>query len=125
MNPHLLPKVRSALLTGSANFAKTGIPCTARVASFIPGHKCSSPATNVFAHYGNLGKGTATKTSDLNGMVTCLACHDLIDGRDDRVWWIIEKYPRAYFERIVMAHRETQAHWVALGLITGPDWKIV
>ncbi len=79
-NPHMLPKVRSEDLTESANWHKFGIGCTARVSSFIPGHRCSSDETTVFAHYGSLGKGTGTKTSDINGVVACLHCHDLIDG---------------------------------------------
>lgn len=125
MNPHMLPKVRSADLTRSANFAAHGIGCTARIASFISGHKCSAPATNVFAHYGKTGKGMSTKTSDINGIVVCQNCHDLIDGRDSRVWTIIENYPRAFYERIIEAGNETRAHWVCLGLITGTDWRIV
>lgn len=124
-NPHMLPKVRSADLTESANWHKFGIGCTARVSSFIPGHRCSSDETTVFAHYGSLGKGTGTKTSDINGVVACLHCHDLIDGRDDRVWWIIEKFPRAFYERLWAAGCETRAHWVRLGLISGTDWSIV
>ena len=55
-NPHMLPKVRSEDLTESANWHKFGIGCTARVSSFIPGHRCSSDETTVFAHYGCLAK---------------------------------------------------------------------
>lgn len=124
-NPHLLPKIRSESLTESANWHRFSIGCTARVSSFIPGHRCASNETTVFSHYGRLGKGMATKTSDLNGFVSCVHCHDLIDGRDDRVWWIIEHYPRAFFERLIEARNETMAHWVALGLVNGPDWEIV
>lgn len=124
-NPNLLPKVRSDALTRSANFAEHGIPCTARVASFIPGHRCSDPSTNVFAHYGKLGKGMSTKASDLNGFIACGACHDLIDARDARVWEILDAYPRAFFERIIEAGNETRAHWVGLGIVSGRDWVVV
>lgn len=120
-SPTLLPKVRSTDLTETAKV----IPCTPRVSSFIPGHRCSAQDTNVFTHFGSLGKGKNTKVSDINGFVSCFNCHELLDARDNRVWWIIEKYPRAYYERIIAARDETLAHWVSMGLITGTDWRIV
>lgn len=124
-NPHMLPKVRSESLTRSAKFAEYEIGCTARVSSFIPGHRCSSDYTTVFSHVGKLGKGKSTKTSDINGIIACQNCHDLIDAVDNRVWWIIENYPRAFYERLWEAGCETRAHWVRLGLINGKDWTVI
>lgn len=121
MNPQLLPKVRSESLRASAKL----IPCTARISLFVPGHRCASQDTNVFCHGGNVGKGMSTKVSDLNGFVGCINCHDLYDRRDKRVWDVVERYPSAFYERIMNATFETQAHWVSMGLITGPDWVIV
>lgn len=120
-NPHMLPKVRSKLLTQSA----ANMPCTARISSFIPGYKCSGQDTVVFCHAGNLGKGVRTKVSDICGFAGCHNCHALYDARDKRVFDIIERYPVAFSERILLAVFETQARWIDMGLLTAKGMEIV
>lgn len=118
----LLPKVRSKILTDEAKF----MPCAARISSFIPGHRCNTDeGAVVWAHLGSLGKGTSTKVSDLNGCAACGNCHDLIDGRDNRIWWIIKNYPVAFFERIMNARDESSGRLVEVGIITVKGGKIV
>lgn len=121
MNPHLLPKVRSAALLDACR----SMDCTLRIASFIPGHSCAPQATVVPCHVGRLGRGTATKVSDLSVAAGCRACHDLIDGRDKRLWEIMDRYPAAFVERVMLGVFETQAQWVGLGLLSAPGMEIV
>lgn len=104
--PHLLPKVRSEQYLHEVADLRV---CTARVSSFVPGHRCSAPDTCVPAHLGNLGKGMSTKVTDLAVACTCLHCHDLIDRRDSRWDYIAEKYPAAVMHRCLMALIETQS----------------
>lgn len=120
-NPHLLPKIRSAALRGSAVL----MPCTFRIAGFV-GLSCSARSTNVMCHLSVHGKGVATKVSDLHMACGCGICHDLIDMRDPRGAMIRERYPQAYWEALFRAHAETLSRWVALGLIPmGEDWQVV
>ena len=114
VNPHALPKVRSRKLLDAC----ADMPCTLRMASFIPGQTCAPQNTVVGCHVGNLGRGVATKVSDLHVAAGCMACHSLIDRRDNRVTWIMEQYPAAFMERLMLGVFETQSRWVALGLIT-------
>lgn len=120
-NPHLLPKIRSEALRRSAVL----MPCTLRIAGFI-GLSCSGMETNVMAHLPVHGKGVGTKVSDLSMACGCGTCHDILDGRDPRGLVIREKYPAAFWERIVKAHFETRDRWLALGLVPmGEDWGII
>lgn len=119
-NPHMLPKVRSESLRGSA----LHMPCTLRIAGFV-GLPCASRETNVMCHMSVHGKGIGTKVSDLHMACGCITCHDLLDERDPRGRKIREQYPHAFWERMLLATAETQSRWVALGLISGPDWEII
>lgn len=119
VNPHLLPKVRSASLRDSA----TLMPCTLRIGTFI-GLPCSGRDTNVMCHMPVHGKGVATKVSDLHMACGCAFCHALLDARDNRGVMIRETYPHAFWERLTLAHAETLSRWVALGLISGTDWSL-
>lgn len=119
-NPALLPKVRSPLLMSSIN----GMPCSLRIASFV-GLPCAHEATVVGCHLPGIGKSMGSKVSDLHVAAGCQTCHDLIDGRDKRIEFIRANYPAALAERLLLALAETQARQVALGNITGPDWRIV
>lgn len=120
-NPHLLPKIRSESLRAAA----IDMPCCLRIAGFV-GLPCSGRETNVMAHLPVHGKGIATKTSDLHMACGCGLCHDLLDGRDPRGLVIMEKYPRAVFQRLLLASAETLSRWVALGLIPmGSDWEVI
>ena len=121
MNPHMLPKIRSAAMLDAVR----DMPCSLRVASLIPGHKCAAQDTVVPCHMPTIGKGVATKVSDLFVAAGCLHCHDLIDRRDKRVEWIVERYPTMFAMRLLDGMAETQARWVGLGLICGTDWEIV
>lgn len=116
-NPHLLPKIRSKKIMDEF---KT-LPCTLRIASFIPGHKCAGQDTVVGCHTGSMGKGMSTKTSDPLCVAGCLNCHDLLDGRDKRIFDVIEQHPAALLKRIVNAHHETLALLIQRGLIVIPD----
>ena len=121
VNPSLLPKIRSRPLLDACK----DMPCCLRVASFIPGHKCSAVDTVVGCHVGNLGRGMGTKVSDLSVAAGCHACHDLLDGRDNRVRWIIDQYPFAFAERLMHGVFETQARWVGMGLIEVKGMEIL
>jgi hypothetical protein len=45
----------------------------------IPGYCCHDPETTVLAHLG--GGGMGMKQNDLFAAWTCIACHDVLDGR--------------------------------------------
>lgn len=122
-NPHMLPKVRSQALLQAVR----GMPCALRIASFCPGHACSGMDTVVPCHVDRtIGKGMGTKVSDLFVVAGCLHCHDIFDGRDRaRRDFIMANYPTAYVERVLKGLAETQARWVGMGLISGPDWEVL
>lgn len=120
-NPHLLPKIRSESLRGSAAL----MPCALRIAGFV-GLPCAGRDTNVMCHLPVHGKGVSTKVSDLHMVCGCRTCHDLLDGRDARGMQIRAQYPHAFHERLMLAQAETLSRWVALGLIPmGEDWRTV
>lgn len=129
-NPDLLPKVRSEVLLRSISGELPGgetcqpFPCSLRIASFL-GLPCSPIETVVGAHQPTIGKGAATKVSDIFAAAGCRLCHDLLDGRDPRIHLIAEKYPYALAERIMKAGHETQARWVGLGLIQVVGGEII
>lgn len=116
-NPHNIPKIRSDILRRSA----IEIPCNLRISSFIPGHTCSSQSTNVMCHLPVFGKGHNTKVSDMFMACGCQHCHDLLDGRDRRIEYIIEKHAAAYNERLLHAYCETLGWWQFLELVTFPN----
>jgi len=118
-SPALLPKVRSKALMDAIG-GKTGAPypCTLRIASFIPGHRCSAAATVVGAHIGTPGKGMSTKSSDLAVVAACKHCHDLLD-RVDRRWTFLEEAHKADVQyRITAALIETHSLLLRDGIIT-------
>lgn len=118
--PQLLPKVRAKAIRDAIGGKPHGppMPCTARISSIVPGHQCSAQATVVPAHIGRLGKGTSTKVSDLNLIAACHSCHDLIDGRDNRLFWLLEHHPTVLLKRLLDAQHETLAMLVAAEVIT-------
>lgn len=122
MNPHNLPKIRSKALMSSFN----GMHCTLRLASFI-GKQCSPVDTVVGCHLPVFGKGVNTKVSDLFVVAGCHICHRLLDGQDELTnrAYIMEKYPFAFAERILLALCETQSMWIGEGLLIVPDGKII
>lgn len=111
--PTLLPKIRAVALTAGVR----GLPCCARVSTLLAGHRCAAQATVVGAHVGSLGKGVATKVSDHALVAACFHCHEIIDGRDKRLWTILENEPGAYWQRLLHGLIETQAHMIAAGVI--------
>jgi hypothetical protein len=114
MTLHLLPKVRSSLLTKAVR----RYPCSLRVSSFFPGHICAPQDTVVGCHVGG-GGGMGTKATDLAVVAGCLHCHDIIDGRDQkRLSYILQNYPTAFADRVLQALIETQARLVQDGIIT-------
>lgn len=120
MNPHLLPKVRSRTLLNSVAL----MPCALRISSMIPGHRCAGQDTVVPAHIPTIGKGMSTKVSDLFVAAACLHCHDLIDGRDNRWWWLMENYPAAVLQRMLDGMAETQSRWIGLDLLLVVDDEV-
>ena len=120
-NPHNLPKVRSDAIMQAAR----GIPCQLRISNFIPGHNCADDSTCVMAHPQSFGKGVNTKVSDLGTTITCLHCHDLLDGRDKRINWIIDNYPTAVSERLTLGILATLQILVDMGVIVVPDGELI
>lgn len=121
-NPQMLPKVRSERLMQLAGT----FPCTLRLASFIPGRKCSHQDTVVGCHLPTIGKGVATKVTDLAVVAGCQACHDILDGRDKAgADYLIAHYPAAAQARMTDALVETHARLIAAGYEWGADWQVV
>lgn len=113
-NPALLPKVRSKKLRDSVRH----MPCTLRVSSFYPGHRCAAQDTVVGCHLPVSGKGMGTKVSDLAMAAGCFNCHAIIDGPDKkRRTYIEENYPAAFALRLLEGMHETQSRWYEMGLI--------
>lgn len=110
-NPQLLPKVRSEAIMQAAN----GQPCSLRIASFV-GLSCQG--TVVGCHLPVIGRGVATKATDLAVAFGCHVCHEIIDGRAQNLQeQIIRQYPAAYADRLLNALVETQARLVGMGII--------
>lgn len=70
-----------------------GQPCALQILG-VCNH---DPETTVLAHLPGENKGTATKVCDLNGVDSCSACHDVIDGRAP--WPGDEREHREYYLR--------------------------
>ena len=121
-NPHCLPKVRSPDLMRHIGT----MPCTLRIASFIPGRKCSHQSTVVGCHLPTIGKGVATKVTDLAVVAGCQACHDLLDGRDrSGTDYLMARYPAAVQARMTDALVETHARLILAGYVWGADWEVI
>jgi len=122
-NPALLPKVRSPALLAAVK----DMPCTLRVASFIPGQQCAHQTTVVPCHIDrSLGKGMGAKVSDLFVAAGCFHCHNIIDGRDQKgAAYIMDHYPTAFMERLLKGLCETQSRFVAMGLIEVSGGEVV
>ncbi len=122
-NPMMLPKVRSPALLAAVK----DMPCTLRVASFIPGQQCAHQTTVVPCHIDrSLGKGMGAKVSDLFVAAGCFHCHNIIDGRDQKsVAYIMDHYPTAFMERLLKGLCETQSRWVSMGLIEVKGGEVV
>jgi hypothetical protein len=121
LNPQMLPKIRSEAIMQSAQ----GQPCSLRVAGFV-GMQCSGNATVVGCHLPVVGRGVGTKATDLAVAYGCSVCHEIIDGRDQNARAIIlERYPAAFFERLLNALVETQARMVGAGIIKVKGAEIV
>lgn len=112
-NPHLLPKVRSDIMLRAIG----RMPCTLRIASFVPGLTCSHRDTVIPAHIASIGKSMGSKVTDSMVVASCLCCHDLLDQRDKRGIMLMEKYPSAVLQRVICAIAETQSILVAIGVI--------
>lgn len=121
VNPHMLPKVRSEALRASCQ----NMPCTLRIAGFA-GKPCAPQETVVGAHLPIFGKGTSTKVSDLHIVAACSTCHDLLDfERNPEGMTIAQRYPQAFYRQLFLAQAETQARWLANGLLVVPDGEII
>lgn len=122
-NPALLPKIRSGALMGAIQH----MPCTLRIASFIPGGHCADQSTVVGCHIDrSIGKGMGTKVSDLFVAAGCFHCHNILDGRDRKgLDYITEHYPTAMVERMLKGLCETQARWVGMGLLHADGMEVI
>lgn len=119
---HLLPKVRSDKIMASA----MGQPCALRIASFVPGSRCSGEATVVGAHAPVAGKGMSTKVTDMAVVFACYACHAILDGADHKgSSYIKEHYPAAMLDRVLNGLIETHARLIEDGVIVIPDAEFV
>ena len=120
--PHLLPKVRS----NSIMSAGAEMPCTIRVSSLYPGHRCSDEATVVMCHLPVDGKCFKSKVTDTAIAAGCMNCHAILDGVDHkRAFYIKEKYPTAFMERLLRASTETITRLIMMGVIVIPDAQII
>jgi hypothetical protein len=121
-NPSLLPKIRSRSLLDTIK----EMPCTLRIASFVPGGACASQATVVPCHVKGHGKSNASKVSDLHVVAACIHCHDIMDWRDKKgAEYIADRYAAALAWQVVNAICETQSRWVAMGMIDVKGAEIV
>jgi hypothetical protein len=103
-NPALLPKVRWPSMLALFRH----MPCCLRVTSLVPGRSCAGQDTVVPCHLPTIGKGMATKVSDLFCAAGCLHCHDIVDGRDKAgAAYIMDHAPTAFMERLMRGHHET------------------
>lgn len=82
--------------------------------------------TVVGCHLPTIGKGIATKVTDLAVVAGCQNCHDILDGRDRAGSdFLKEHYPAAVQARITDALVETHARLIAAGYVWGADWEII
>lgn len=121
LNPHNLPKLRSDAMRDACG----RYPCSLRISSFIPGHRCADTGTTVGGHMPIFGKGVNTKVTDLGLATVCSNCHDLIDMRDERIHWIVKNYPAAFWERVTCGIVETMTRYMLDGHLNVPDGRIV
>lgn len=122
--PHMLPKVRSQKIRDLPKIYRqhTGdpMPCTLRIASFV-GLPCAHDDTCVMDHTSGPGKGTSTKTSDLEAVCGCATCHRLLDQPSPHEKAALVEYGGAVEYRLRQAGAETRAAMVELGVINIPD----
>lgn len=121
-NPNRLSKVRSEAIMRAAE----GSPCTLRIASFIPGKKCSGPETTVACHLPVWGKGVSTKVTDMAAAFGCATCHAILDGIDqDARRYLEHHYKNAVLERMLHGLTETHALLIQRGVIIIPDAQLI
>ena len=113
--PHMMEKVRSDdIMAGAA-----GSPCTLRVSSLYPGHRCSGDDTVVNCHLPVIGKGVSTKVTDMAAAFGCFHCHQILDGVDrQRREYIETRFPTLYVMRMLNGLVETHALLIAQEIIT-------
>ncbi len=114
MSIAFLPKVRSDMIMSSA----LGQPCSLR----LPGICNHNPETTVMGHLPGIGKSLSSKVSDLHGAFVCSACHDAIDRHTYEKRGLTATI---VLDAMLRGHCETQARWVDMGLLSGPDWKVI
>ena len=119
---HLLAKVRSDRIMASA----MGQPCSLRIASFVPGRRCSGVDTTVGTHLPVFGKGMSTKVTDMAVAYGCHACHQIIDGPDKEARdYIFKHFPAAVVERMLHGLVETHCRLIEDGIINIPDGELI
>jgi hypothetical protein len=122
MNPYMLPKLRSDQIMASA----AGQECTLRIASFLPGHRCSGNNTTIGAHLPVFGKGMSTKVTDMAVVYCCANCHAILDGVDYKAAeYIRENYAAAAAMRMLNALVETHALLIEQGILIVKDGRLV
>ena len=119
LNPNMLPKVRSEILTKAIE----GMPCDLRIASFA-GLRCAD-GTSVGCHPPIFGKGISTKVTDLSIISGCATCHELLDMKNPLGWHIQNKYPHAFWQQLFKAQNATQARLLGMGIIIVKGGEII
>lgn len=119
MNPHLAPKIRSEVILEAARSMRW---CFMRLATYVS-QPCLPGCEPV--HLATIGKGMSTKVSDLFVMPGCRRCHQLYDGKDERIWEILKLHPTARLEVEQRAHHEFLSHLLSAGIISIPGAKII
>ena len=129
--PHLLPKVRSdrimATIRGDWPGMVQPFPCTARISSLVPGHRCASRSTVCGCHLEGHGKAMASKTSDLPILAGCFNCHNLIDYRDKRMFDLEGdvRTARELRRRITHGIGETLVMLILTGAVSVEDGELI
>lgn len=98
--------IRSNKIRNSAH----GESCTL----MIPGICNGNRETVVFAHRPGLGSGMGIKNHDIFGAYACSSCHDEMDGKTHRRYWVYDGEKTDYWLR---AQDRTQLRLIEKGIL--------
>ena len=112
------PAAQPTMISDALRAACAGMPCTPRIANFIPGHRCAHQDTVVGAHTAKFLNGMAKKPTDFGVAASCLHCHMLIDMVDKRWEWLRDNHAAAVTKRLLEGIMETQTMLWQVGIIS-------